>query len=221
MSDIRVELQAQIERKHQGCLNTTDYTVTSNGSPFALRDRIGEGGCLSECLCTDFEGEIKLSQANSSCNAEIMAFELLLHDLGIQGGRRCDFVIAPESGNEYIVFCELTLSKVDYVAPFIAKREEDKQEKKKLRGSKYNTAYNQCCDSIQWCLAQGISFANYKHKKAFFGWRESTPKSPNKATKNMQSFAHPRGKPNAVHKIVAGFQFQMVRYPEVAYLYHS
>lgn len=134
MSDIRVELQAQIERKHQGCLNTADYTVTSNGSPFALRDRIGKGGCLSECLCTDFEGEIKLSQANSSCNAEIMAFELLLHDLGIQGGWRCDFVIAPKSGNEYIVFCELTLSKVDYVAPFIAKREEDKQEKKSLGG---------------------------------------------------------------------------------------
>lgn len=218
MSNFSADLQAWINREHRGCRNTRSYILNANWSPFALRDRIGKGSCLSECLCADFEGEIKLSQANSSCNAEIMAFELLLHDLGIQGGRRCDFVIAPESGNEYIVFCELTLSKVDYVAPFIAKREEDKQEKKKLRGSKYNTAYNQCCDSIQWCLAQGISFANYKHKKAFFGWRESTPKSPNKATKNMQSFVRPGGKPNAVHKIVAGFQFQMVRYPEVAYL---
>lgn len=218
MSNFSADLQAWINREHRGSINTRSYTLNANWSPFALRDRIGKGSCLSECLCADFEGEIKLSQANSSCNAEIMAFELLLHYLGIQGGRRCDFVIAPESGNEYIVFCELTLSKVDYVAPFIAKREEDKQEKKKLRGSKYNTAYNQCCDSIQWCLAQGISFANYKHKKAFFGWRESTPKSPNKATKNMQSFLRPGGKPNAVHKIVAGFQFQMVRYPEVAYL---
>ena len=211
MSNFRTKLQSWINRERHGCIDSTSYTLTPNGSTLALRDK---EDCtvanLSECLCTGSEGDMKLSQADSSDNAEILSFDLLLEDLGIQGGRRCDFVVTPQTGDEYIVFCELTRAQKSSVAPFTARRGDTE--------TKYSKAYNQCWDSIQWCLDKGISFGSYKYKKAFFGWREIRPLMQNKATQNMQSFARPGGKPNAVHKIVAEFEFQMVRYPEVAYL---
>ena len=211
MSNFRTSLQSWINMERQGCIDLTSYTLTPNGSTLALRDK---EDCtvanLSECLCTGSEGDMKLSQADSSDNAEILSFDLLLGDLGIQGGRRCDFVVTPQTGDEYIVFCELTRAQKSSVAPFTARRGDTE--------TKYSKAYNQCWDSIQWCLDKGISFGSYKYKKAFFGWREIRPLMQNKATQNMQSFARPGGKPNAVHKIVAEFEFQMVRYPEVAYL---
>ena len=211
MSNFRTKLQSWINRERHGCIDSTSYTLTPNGSTLALRDK---EDCtvanLSECLCTGSEGDMKLSQADSSDNAEILSFDLLLGDLGIQGGRRCDFVVTPQTGDEYIVFCELTRAQKISVAPFTARRGDTE--------TKYSKAYNQCWDSIQWCLDKEISFGSYKYKKAFFGWREIRPLMQNKATQNMQSFARPGGKPNAVHKIVAEFEFQMVRYPEVAYL---
>ena len=214
MSNFRTKLQSWINRERHGCIDSTSYTLTPNGSTFALRDK---EDCtvanLSECLCTDSEGDIKLSQANSGGNAEILSFDLFLEDLAIQGGRRCDFVVTPQVGDEYIAFCELTRALESSVEPFIPKEGDTT--------TKYSKAYNQCCDSITWCIEQGISFDSYEYKKAFFGWREIRPLRQNKATKNMLGVARPRGKPNAVHKIVAGFQFQMVRYPKVAYLYHS
>ena len=212
MSNFRTRLQSWINRERHGCIDSTSYTMTPNGSTFALRDK---EDCtvanLSECLCTDSEGDIRLSQADSSCNAEILSFDLLLEDLAMQGGRRCDFVVTPQVGDEYIVFCELTRAQESSVEPFIPKEGDT--------ATKYSKAYNQCCDSIQWCLDKEISFAGYEYKKAFFGWREIRPLRQNKATQNMLGVWRPRGKPNAVHKIVGGFQFQMVRYPEVAYLY--
>ena len=211
MSNFSTDLQAWINRERQGCINTSSYILTANGSTFALRDK---EDCtvanLSECLCTDSEGDIKLSQANSSSNAEILSFDLLLEDLAIQGGRRCDFVVTPQVGGKYIVFCELTRAQESSVSPFIPREGYTK--------TKYSKAYNQCCDSITWCIEQGIPLGSYEYKKAFFGWREIRPLRQNKAAKNMIGVARPRGKPNVVHEIVAEFQFQMVRYPEVAYL---
>ena len=211
MSNFRTRLQSWIDRERHGCIDSTSYTLTPNGSTFALRDK---EDCtvanLSECLCTDSEGDIKLSQANSSSNAEILSFDLLLENLTIQGGRRCDFVVTPQVGDDYIVFCELTRALESSVEPFIPRRGYTE--------TKYSKAYNQCCDSIQWCLDKGISFDSYEYKKAFFGWRESQPSRQNKPMQNMLGFTRPRGKPNVVHEIVAEFQFQMVRYPEVAYL---
>ena len=211
MSNFSTDLQAWINREHHGCRSTRSYILTTNRSTFSLRDK---KGCtvanLSQCLCTGSNGDIKLSQANSTSNAEVLSFDLLLEDLKIQDGRRCDFVVTPQVGDEYIVFCELTRAQESSVEPFIPKEGDTT--------TKYSKAYNQCCDSIQWCLGKDIYFDSYKYKKAFFGWREIRPLRQNKAMQNMQSFARPGGKPNAVHKIVAGFQFQMVRYPEVAYL---
>ncbi|WP_455107751.1 hypothetical protein [Porphyromonas sp.] len=214
MSNFSTDLQAWINRERHGCINTRSYILTASGSTFALRDK---KDCtvanLSECLCTDSEGDIKLSQANSLYRAEIVSFDLLIGNLSIQGVLLCDFVVTPHIGDEYIVFCELTRALESSVEPFIPKEGDTT--------TKYSKAYNQCCDSITWCIEQGISFDSYEYKKAFFGWREIRPLRQNKATKNMLGVARPRGKPNAVHKIVAGFQFQMVRYPEVAYLYHG
>ena len=210
MSNFRTSLQSWINRERHGCIDSTSYTLTPNGSTFALRDK---EDCtvanLSECLCTDSEGDMRLSQPNNS-DAEILSFDLLLGDLGIQRGRRCDFVVTPQTGDEYIVFCELTRAQERSVAPFTARRGDTE--------TKYSKAYNQCWDSIQWCLDKGISFDECKQKKALFGWRKIKPLRKNKAVENMQRFSRPKGKPNAVHSIVAGFKFQMVRYPKVAYL---
>lgn len=211
MSNFSTDLQAWINRKCHGGINTRSYTLTVSGSTFALRDK---KDCtvanLSQCLCTGPNGDIKLSQANSTSNAEVLSFDLLLKDLKIQDGRRCDFVVTPQVGDEYIVFCELTRAQESSVEPFIPKEGGT--------ATKYSKAYNQCCDSIRWCIEKGVSFASYEYKKAFFGWREIRPLRQNKATQNMLGVARPRGKPNAVHEIVAEFQFQMIRYPEVAYL---
>ena len=96
--------------------------MTTNRSTFSLRDK---KGCtvanLSQCLCTGSNGDIKLSQANSTSNAEVLSFDLLLEDLKIQDGRRCDFVVTPQVGDEYIVFCELTRAQESSVEPFIPK----------------------------------------------------------------------------------------------------
>ena len=211
MSNFRAKLQSWINRERHGCIDSTSYTLTPNGSTFALRDK---EDCtvanISECLCTGSEGDMKLSQADSSDNAEILSFDLLLGDLGIQGGRRCDFVVTPQTGDEYIVFCELTRAQESSVAPFTARRGDTE--------TKYSKAYNQCWDSIQWCLDKGISFDEYKQKKALFGWREIQPLHENRAAKSMQMFSRPQGKPNVLHPIVGGFQFRMIRYPDVAYL---
>lgn len=211
MSNFGTRLQSWINRERRGCIDSTSYTLTPNGSTFALRDK---ENCtvanISECLCTHSEGDIKLSQADSSCGAEILSFDLLLEDLGIQGGGRCDFVVTPQTGDEYIVFCELTRAQESSVAPFTARRGDT--------GTKYSKAYNQCWDSIQWCLDKGLSFDEYKQKKALFGWREVQPLRKGKAVKNMQIFSQPQGKPNVIHDILEGFKFQMIRYPKTAYL---
>ena len=211
MSNFRTKLQSWIDSERHGCIDLTSYTLTPNRTRFAVRDK---KDCtvadLSECLCTDSEGDMKLSQADSSCNAEILSFDLLLGDLGIHGGRRCDFVVTPQTGDEYIVFCELTRAQESSVSPFTAREGYTK--------TKYSKAYNQCLDSIQWCLDKGISFDEYKRKKALFGWREVQPLCKGKAVKNMQIFSQPQGKPNVIHPIVGGFQFRMIRYPDVAYL---
>ena len=211
MSNFCTKLQSWINRERHGCINSTSYTLTPNGSTFALRDK---EDCtvanISECLCTGSEGDMKLSQADSSDNAEILSFDLLLGDLGIQGGRRCDFVVTPQTGDEYIVFCELTRAQESSVAPFTARRGDTE--------TKYSKADNQCWDSIQWCLNMRITFDEYKQKKALFGWREIQPLHENRAAKSMQMFSRPQGKPNVLHPIVGGFQFRMIRYPDVAYL---
>lgn len=211
MSNFRTSLQSWINRERQGCIDSTSYTLTPNGSTFALRDK---EDCtvanLSECLCADSEGDMKLSQADSSCNAKILSFDLLLGDLRIQGGRRCDFVVTPQTGDEYIVFCELTRAQESSVSPFTAREGYTK--------TKYSKAYNQCVDSIQWCLDKGFSFDGYGQKKALFGWREVQPLRKGKAVKNIQSFSQPKGKPGVIHDILEGFKFQMIRYPKTAYL---
>ena len=112
MSNFGTRLQSWINRERRGCIDSTSYTLTPNGSTFALRDK---ENCtvanISECLCTHSEG-----------GAEILSFDLLLEDLGIQGGGRCDFVVTPQTGDEYIVFCELTRAQESSVAPFTARR---------------------------------------------------------------------------------------------------
>lgn len=181
------------------------YTLRANGGSFYLQDT--EEGVVQ---CKEPDGHLKVSRADTDCATEIFRFELFQEVLAIQGGNRCDCVLSPEVGTKYIVFCELTHSEADYVQPFTSEG-----------GGKYSKAYHQLESSIQWCLDQGISFDAYEYKKAIFGWKESCPQRENKATRSMKGFTHPKGKPNAVHRLCGGFCFKMVRYPDVTYLCHD
>ena len=181
------------------------YTLWANGGLFYLRDT--KKGVE---ICRAADGHLKVSRANTDCATEIFRFELFLEDLAVQGGKRCDCVLSPEVGTKYIVFCELTHSEANYVQPFTSEG-----------GGKYSKAYHQLESSIQWCLDRGISFDAYEYKKAIFGWKESCPQRENKATRSMKGFTHPKGKPNAVHRLCGGFCFKMVRYPDVTYLCHD
>nr|WP_314688421.1 hypothetical protein [uncultured Porphyromonas sp.] len=181
------------------------YTFRPNGGLFYLRDT--EEGVKQ---CKEPDGQLKISRADTDCATEIFRFELFQEVLAIQGGNRCDCVLYPEVGTKYIVFCELTHSEANYVQPFTSEG-----------GGKYSKAYHQLESSIQWCLDQGISFDAYEYKKAIFGWKERCPQRENKATRSMKGFTHPKGKPNAVHRLCGGFCFKMVRYPDVTYLCHD
>ena len=165
------------------------YTLRANGGLFYLQDT--EEGVVQ---CKEPDGHLKVSRADTDCATEIFRFELFQEVLAIQGGNRCDCVLSPEVGTKYIVFCELTHSEADYVQPFTSEG-----------GGKYSKAYHQLESSIQWCLDQGISFDAYEYKKAIFGWKESCPQRENKATRSMKGFTHPKGKPNAVHRLCGGF----------------
>ena len=86
------------------------YTLRADGGLFYLRDA---GNGVEVCREVA-DGHLKVSRADTDCATEIFRFELLLEDLAIQGGDRCDCVLYPEVGTKYIVFCELTHSEANY-----------------------------------------------------------------------------------------------------------
>jgi hypothetical protein len=127
------------------------YTLRANSGLFYLRDRDTEKGVER---CSEADGHLKISRADTDCATEIFRFELFLEDLAAQGGDRCDCILYPEVGTKYIVFCELTHSKADHVQPFTSEG-----------GGKYGKAYHQLESSIQWCLDRGISFVRMSIKR--------------------------------------------------------
>nr|WP_314594143.1 hypothetical protein [uncultured Porphyromonas sp.] len=157
---------------------------------------------LDNCITSRNNGDISLRKSDNS-PIEILSFDSLLASLAVQNTKCCDFILGPETGRRYIVFCELTRALADSVQPFSICHE---------KSGKYNKAYHQLEESIKWCEEQGVSFDSYPIKKAIFGWRELKPTREDTAIRNMKRFNRI---PNVTRLMVLGFKFQMVRHPSI------
>lgn len=68
---------------------------------------------------------------NSEIDVEIIDFEHyinIFHDTDAGMGQKCDFIINPIAGYDFIVFNELTESEKQYVMPFISPKTREKNK---------------------------------------------------------------------------------------------
>lgn len=171
------------------------YQEQTSSRYFYLQDciRSGQIACGQTLLCAKNapDASATLSQpAGASCT--ILALEKFIDDNKLQLGGRCDLLLVPTVGNDYVVFAELSHSQEKY------------RDKKNARGQLKNT--------IEQLWKSGNPFlGSYVEKRAVFFWRLAQPGSPDKAEQSMLAFSvFPAA--SITHEEELCFHFRYTRY---------
>ncbi len=147
-------------------------------------------------------------------NVEIVDFERyidLFKNTEAGKGQKCDFIINPVAGYDFIVFNELTESKNQYLLPFSSSVTGGEKE------GKLSYAKKQLEVSIERFYSINNFLDNYKKKIALFSCRLTDGKSSRVMTRSVKAFRKPqrilsniRGNELLVH----GFVFELRIYDQ-------
>lgn len=157
---------------------------------------------------------VSIINNNSLVDIEIIDFEHyinLFHDTAAGMGRKCDFIINPIAGYDFIVFNELTESQGQYIRPFNSPTTGDKKE------GKLAYAKKQLEISIEKFYSVSDFLDGYEKKIALFSYRLTDGKPGHLMTKSMNAFRRPQkilSNIRAHEPLIHGFVFEQRMYHE-------
>lgn len=126
---------------------------------------------------------------NTQVNVEIVDFEhyINLFSGTLAGfGRKCDFIIHPIAGYDFIIFNELTESESRYIRPFVFPDTGQQKEGKRMYAKK------QLEVSIEKFYNVSAYLDKYKKKVALFSCRLTDGKPNRTMTKSINAFRKPQ-----------------------------
>lgn len=126
---------------------------------------------------------------NSEINVEIIDFESYINsfrDTDAGMGRKCDFIINPIAGYDFIVFNELTESEKKYVEPFTSPATGEEKE------GKLAYAKKQLEISIEKFYCVNNFLDAYTKKVALFSCRLTDGKVGSYMTRSINAFRKPQ-----------------------------
>ena len=181
---------------------------------FELRDTKACNECLTKNVsrsgCCQVIMNITL---NNKDWVTVISWEQILKDINYTIGKRCDYIL---SGENKIIFCDLTCSESSVMEPYTNTRGQ--------HAGKRAVAIDQIFETISLMTKHEVLWNNILtryEKRGVIGWREydDTPNiSANKAARNMQTFMKT---PSSMklqitsEQIVASVKFQIhtIKYP--------
>lgn len=126
---------------------------------------------------------------NSNVDVEIIDFEHyinLFENTDAGRGRKCDFIINPIAGYDFVIFNELTESGRQYINPFVSRETGEEKEGKLAYAKKQLEA------SIEKFYSVNDFLDSYKKKVALFSCR-LTDTTPNRImSASMKAFRKPQ-----------------------------
>lgn len=125
---------------------------------------------------------------NSEIDVEIIDFENYIniyHDTAAGMGQKCDFIINPIVGYDFIVFNELTASEQQYIMPFTSPKTGEEKE------GKLAYAKKQLEISIEKFYSINDFLDNYDKKVALFSCRLTGGKPKSYMTRSVRAFRKP------------------------------
>lgn len=195
-----------------------EVEVVDNHSVVYHNDfELSDSGACADCLDKNVS-RVGCSQVvmNITLNNDLVtvfSWDKILRDINYTIGKRCDYIL---SGENKIIFCELTCSESYVMNPYFNTRGQ--------KNGKRAIAISQIFDTISLMTKHEVLWNNIltKHEKSgVIGWREYDGSSSvinNKASKNMQIFMKtPSSMSSQItsEQIVAGVKFQIhtIKYP--------
>ncbi|MDY3091122.1 MAG: hypothetical protein SOW66_08450 [Porphyromonas sp.] len=128
-------------------------------------------------------------------------------------GAKCDFVIVPQQGYDYIILNELTRTNPRYIAPFTQAKKGQQQPGKRA------VAVGQLEETIRRLHeAEHRFLSQYMRRVALFSYRYPEGTSADVATASMSLFAQPTAafsNISAHGELSCGFVFEQRLYPAV------
>ncbi len=179
------------------------YQEQTSSRYFYLQDCIhgGQIVCGQTLLCAEVapDASAALSQpAGASCT--ILALEKFIDDNGLTLGHKCDLLLLPTVGDDYVVFAELSHSQEKY------------RDKKDARGQLKNTIE-------QLCKSGNPFLGSYVKKRAVYFWRLAQSGSPDKAEQSMLAFsAFPAASITHEEELCYHFRYTRYTFPELLLL---
>lgn len=126
---------------------------------------------------------------NSGTDVEIIDFEHYINifcDTDAGMGRKCDFIINPIAGYDFIIFNELTESERQYIMPFTSPQTGKEKE------GKLAYAKKQLEISIEKFYSVNNFLDNYEKKVALFSCRLTDGKLERYMTRSISAFRKPQ-----------------------------
>lgn len=126
---------------------------------------------------------------DSKTDVEIIDFEHFInifHDTDAGKGRKCDFIINPIAGYDFIVFNELTESEKQYIMPFTSSKTGEEKD------GKLAYAKKQLESSIEKFYAINNFLDNYEKRVALFSCRLTDGKPDRYMTRSVSAFRKPQ-----------------------------
>lgn len=145
---------------------------------------------------------------NSEIDVEIIDFEHYINifrDTAAGMGRKCDFIINPIAGYDFIVFNELTESEKQYIKPFTSPQTGEEKE------GKLAYAKKQLEISIEKFYSVNDFLDNYRKKVALFSCRLTDTKPDKIMSQSLNAFRKPQkifSNIRAHESLVHGFVFE-------------
>jgi hypothetical protein len=145
---------------------------------------------------------------NSEIDVEIIDFEHyinIFHDTDAGMGRKCDFIINPIAGYDFIVFNELTESEKQYIMPFTSPKTGEEKE------GKLAYAKKQLEVSIEKFYSVSNFLDGYERKVALFSCRLTDNGSNGIMSKSLRAFRKPQrifANIRAHELLIHGFVFE-------------
>lgn len=145
---------------------------------------------------------------NAEIDVEIIDFEHyinIFHGTDAGMGRKCDFIINPIAGYDFIIFNELTESERQYIMPFTSPKAGEVKE------GKLAYAKKQLEISIEKFYSVTNFLDKYGKKVALFSCRLTDTKSNGVMSRSLQAFRKPQkifSNIRAHEQLIHGFVFE-------------
>ena len=126
---------------------------------------------------------------NSETDVEIIDFEHYINifrDTDAGMGRKCDFIINPIAGYDFIIFNELTESEKQYIMPFTSPKTGEEKE------GKLAYAKKQLEISIEKFYSVNNFLDDYEKKVALFSCRLTDTRPNGIMSKSLRAFRKPQ-----------------------------